>query len=181
MVTPLSQLALLSCSVSPNKAEMMLDFPHPGGPSTKTLMFYILKTTGKNWAKLSMSVQVSFMIGVIPKRTLRFTLEIKKKPGKSSPKQILVNRKLEDNCFFLICALLSMRQIQSGGKINKNRLWSDVKFSYGNSFQFKMPLTMRKTVRGLGKYVRGLDRIPGHVVQAKSIRRKDATDKENFS
>lgn len=28
-----------------------------------------------------------------------------------------------------------MRQIQSGGKINKNRLWSDVKFSYGNSFQ----------------------------------------------
>lgn len=83
--------------------------------------------------------------------------------------------------FFLICALLSMRQIQSGGKINKSRLWSDVKISYGNSFQFKMPLTMRKTVRGLGKYVRGLDRIPGHVVQAKSIGRKDATDKENFS
>lgn len=40
---------------------------------------------------------------------------------------------------------------------------------------------MRKTVRGLGKYVRGLDWIPGHVVQAKSIWRKDATDKENFN
>lgn len=64
---------------------------------------------------------------------------------------------------------------------DKNSLCSDVKFSYGNSFQFKMPLTMRKAVRGLGKYVRGLDRIPGHVVQAKSIRRKDATDKENFN
>lgn len=40
MVTPLSQLGLLSCSVNPNKAEMRLDFPHPGGPSTKIFMFY---------------------------------------------------------------------------------------------------------------------------------------------
>lgn len=77
MVTPLSQLALLSCSVNPNKAETRLDFPHPGGPSTKILMFYTsLKQQKKTRTKLFMSVQVSFMIALISNRTLLITLEI---------------------------------------------------------------------------------------------------------